>query len=88
MFEELTQEEKLIQILESGGSVILHKNDLERLKEAHLSKQSLPLFSTVKIYPDHLGILKEGQALALLPGFEGARLPFSFDQTLKNPSTN
>jgi len=65
-------EEIVKKILSEGGSIYMHKNDIERLKESRIAGNSPDIFSGVKIYADKLGAIKEGEPLAAKAS-EGSR---------------
>jgi len=60
-----TDERKFAEIIAKGGSVVMHKNDLERLKEATQLGRRPRIFNDVKIIEDRLGGVKEGTIVAV-----------------------
>jgi len=72
----MCDDEKLAEILSNGGSIIMHKNDIERLKEARSAGQSCSIFNGVKVYPDQLGLVSEGAPLAVLIDQDGVNFDF------------
>jgi hypothetical protein len=60
--------DKLTEILNKGGCLILHKNDLQRLRQAIVAGDRPDLFSlfhNVKFTEDKLGVVEEGRAIAV-----------------------
>ncbi len=77
----MTQKEKdkVAYILSKGGSLILHKDDIDRLKEARLAGNAPNIFTGVKVYADRLGTVQEGEIIAAV--FDEAPYPFNFRDT-------
>ena len=71
--------EKVRNILKKGGSLIMHMNDLERLREAHQAGKAPNIFTGVKVYADTLGTLKEGEIIAAV--FDELPHTFKFRDT-------
>lgn len=69
-------DKRLTEILNKGGSIIMHKNDIERLKEAKKAGCSLSVFHGVKAYPDQLGLVSEGEPLAVIIDEDGVTFDF------------
>lgn len=61
---EYSEDEFLAKIIAEGGSIIMHKNDISRLKEATNVGRRPSLFNSVKIYEDKLGFVEEGKPIA------------------------
>lgn len=74
-------DEKLAAILRKGGSIVMHRNDVERLREARTSGQEPDAFKGVKIYTDRLGVVEEGRPIAYLR--DNDRHSFDFGYTFK-----
>ena len=72
----MEEDEKLKEILDNGGSIIMHKNDLERLKEAARHSNKPNLYDGVKVYADQLGVVQEGKPLAVIIDHEGHEFDF------------
>ena len=73
------EDEKVAAILKKGGSIIMHKNDLERLREATRAGNEPSIFKGVKVYADKLGGVMEGQPIAAIIG--GPDCAFNFRNT-------
>ena len=76
------EEAKVRKILKKGGSIIMHKNDLERLKEATQAGNEPSIFKGVKVYADRLGAIEEGSPVATIIG--GPESFFSFRDTFSS----
>lgn len=74
--------EKVAEILKKGGSIIMHKNDLERLKEATQAGNEPSIFKGVKVYADKLGAIEEGKPVAAI--IDGPESFFSFRDTFSS----
>ena len=55
---------KIAKILAEGGHILMHKNDLERLKEAANAGNKPDLFAGVKVLADQTGLIPEGRPVA------------------------
>lgn len=77
----MTQKEKdkVAYILSKGGSLVMHKDDLARLREAHTAGNAPSIFTGVKVYADTLGTLKEGEIIAAV--FDEPPFTFNFRST-------
>lgn len=63
------QIERAIEILRQGGSVYMHKNDVEGLKDKYVSDGGIAsVFGRVKICTDHSGMVQEGNPVVALIG--------------------
>ena len=74
--------EKVTEILKKGGSIIMHKNDLERLKEATQAGNEPDIFKGIKVYADKLGGVEEGKPIAAIIG--GPASLFNFRDTFSS----
>lgn len=77
----MIDQDKVSEILKNGGHLVMHKNDVERLKEAGEAGNKPPMFGGVKIIKDQTGIVEEGQVFAVRPGIR--RVEFGFRETFK-----
>lgn len=64
------------EIIRKGGSVFMHPNDLERLKEAAQEGNAPDIFNGIKVCADQTGLVEEGKPVAAVP--QGDNLDFSF----------
>jgi len=62
----MIKDDKVLSILKKGGSIVMHKNDLERLAESGKAGNKPDLFNRIKIFADRLGAVKEGEPIAIL----------------------
>jgi len=74
--------DKITEILKRGGNLFMHKNDVERLREAAESGNKPALFDVVKIISDKTGTLEEGQAFAVDTNMH--RTEFDFREVFKS----
>lgn len=72
----MIDQDKIAEILKNGGHLVMHKNDLERLKEAGDAGNKPEMFKGVKVLPDQTGIVKEGEVFAVRHGYHREAFEF------------
>ena len=60
-----SDDEIFAEIIEKGGSVIMHSNDFDKIMSATLSTKLKNIFNSVNIIRDKHGGVKEGTMLAV-----------------------